>query len=184
MAEYIVAIDVTRARFPADAGPRRRAERGGGVFPFFSVCHRCFLPFFCLLLLFVLSLSLSLSCSRFGIMGFPRLFLCVVAFSLFLRMCAFPVFVHAPPFPPLLSVSPPFFFLLPRHLSSFPLPRGWGVGRGRAHGASATGTRARVARVRAEYPSQLDYSGVGKRRSPGLHATRPPLALPTKASVV
>ena len=24
---------------------------------------------------------------------------------------------------------------------------------------SATGTRARVARVRAEYPSQLDYSG-------------------------
>ena len=26
---------------------------------------------------------------------------------------------------------------------------------------SATGTRTRVARVRAEYPNQLDYSGVG-----------------------
>ena len=26
---------------------------------------------------------------------------------------------------------------------------------------SATGTRTRVARVRAEYPSQLDYSGLG-----------------------
>ena len=28
-------------------------------------------------------------------------------------------------------------------------------------GHSATGTRTRVARVRAEYPSQLDYSGLG-----------------------
>ena len=28
---------------------------------------------------------------------------------------------------------------------------------------SATGTRTRVARVRAEYPNQLDYSGVGSR---------------------
>jgi hypothetical protein len=27
---------------------------------------------------------------------------------------------------------------------------------------SATGTRTRVARVRAEYPNQLDYSGSGK----------------------
>ena len=27
--------------------------------------------------------------------------------------------------------------------------------------SSATGTRTRVARVRAEYPNQLDYSGVG-----------------------
>ena len=29
---------------------------------------------------------------------------------------------------------------------------------------SATGTRTRVARVRAEYPNQLDYSGCGKQR--------------------
>ena len=28
---------------------------------------------------------------------------------------------------------------------------------------SATGTRTRVARVRAKYPNQLDYSGVGVR---------------------
>jgi hypothetical protein len=27
---------------------------------------------------------------------------------------------------------------------------------------SATGTRTRVARVRAEYPNQLDYSGLAK----------------------
>ena len=27
--------------------------------------------------------------------------------------------------------------------------------------SSATGTQTRVARVRAEYPNQLDYSGVG-----------------------
>ena len=31
---------------------------------------------------------------------------------------------------------------------------------------SATGTRTRVARVRAEYPNQLDYSGAGNRRAP------------------
>ena len=31
----------------------------------------------------------------------------------------------------------------------------------RMHGNSATGTRTRVARVRAEYPNQLDYSGDG-----------------------
>ena len=30
---------------------------------------------------------------------------------------------------------------------------------------SATGTRTRVARVRAEYPNQLDYSGFGTRRA-------------------
>ena len=30
-------------------------------------------------------------------------------------------------------------------------------------GFSATGTRTRVARVRAEYPNQLDYSGYGPR---------------------
>ena len=29
---------------------------------------------------------------------------------------------------------------------------------------SATGTRTRVARVRAEYPNQLDYSGFWRRR--------------------
>ena len=29
---------------------------------------------------------------------------------------------------------------------------------------SATGTRTRVARVRAEYPDQLDYSGVAKEK--------------------
>ena len=34
--------------------------------------------------------------------------------------------------------------------------------------ASATGTRARVARVRAEYPSHLDYSGVDVFRNPKL----------------
>ncbi len=38
---------------------------------------------------------------------------------------------------------------------------------------SATGTRTRVARVRAEYPNQLDYSGVAtpppRGRRPGLH---------------
>ena len=27
---------------------------------------------------------------------------------------------------------------------------------------SGTGTRARVARVRAEYPNQLDYTGAGR----------------------
>ena len=31
---------------------------------------------------------------------------------------------------------------------------------------SATGTRTRVARVRAEYPNQLDYSGVASRSGP------------------
>ena len=31
---------------------------------------------------------------------------------------------------------------------------------GAQYSNSATGTRARVARVRAEYPDQLDYSGV------------------------
>ena len=30
---------------------------------------------------------------------------------------------------------------------------------------SATGTRTRVARVRAEYPNQLDYSGIGGRQT-------------------
>ena len=30
--------------------------------------------------------------------------------------------------------------------------------------SSATGTRTRVARVRAEYPSQLDYGGWGPSR--------------------
>ena len=45
--------------------------------------------------------------------------------------------------------------------------------------ASATRTRARVARVRAEYPSQLDYSGVGKVRPPGPSAPRP-LAAPSR----
>ena len=29
----------------------------------------------------------------------------------------------------------------------------------------ATGTQTRVARVRAEYPSQLDYSGLGQRKN-------------------
>ena len=34
-------------------------------------------------------------------------------------------------------------------------------------GNSATGTRTRVARVRAEYPNQLDYSGLdAARREP------------------
>ena len=31
----------------------------------------------------------------------------------------------------------------------------------KVHEYSASGTRTRVARVRAEYPNQLDYSGVG-----------------------
>ena len=31
---------------------------------------------------------------------------------------------------------------------------------------SATGTRTRVARVRAEYPNQLDYSGVAEASDP------------------
>ena len=31
---------------------------------------------------------------------------------------------------------------------------------------SATGTRTRVARVRAEYPNQLDYSGVEVNAAP------------------
>ena len=49
---------------------------------------------------------------------------------------------------------------------SFPLPPPLSKDRVRgpprtAH-ASATGTRARVARVRAEYPNQLDYSGYGR----------------------
>ena len=35
---------------------------------------------------------------------------------------------------------------------------------------SATGTRTRVARVRAEYPNQLDYSGVVQGRPTGIHA--------------
>ena len=35
--------------------------------------------------------------------------------------------------------------------------------------ASRTGTRARVARVRAEYPSQLDYSGFWKTAAASLH---------------
>ena len=32
------------------------------------------------------------------------------------------------------------------------------------HSASATGTRTQVARVRAEYPNQLDYSGIDDTR--------------------
>ena len=40
------------------------------------------------------------------------------------------------------------------------VPTGHGVVRvAPTSTSSATGTRARVARVRAEYPSQLDYSG-------------------------
>ena len=35
---------------------------------------------------------------------------------------------------------------------------------------SATGTRTRVARVRAEYPNQLDYSGFCSTQSPELSA--------------
>ncbi len=39
-----------------------------------------------------------------------------------------------------------------------------------AHGnTSATGTRTRVARVRAEYPNQLDYSGVACEAMPRLY---------------
>ena len=34
--------------------------------------------------------------------------------------------------------------------------------------SSATGTRTRVARVRAEYPNQLDYSGVAVILKPTL----------------
>ena len=37
------------------------------------------------------------------------------------------------------------------------------MGRMRVVSYSATGTRTRVARVRAEYPNQLDYSGVVNR---------------------
>ena len=36
--------------------------------------------------------------------------------------------------------------------------------------ASATGTRTRIARVRAEYPTQLDYSGSCTLKSWGLAA--------------
>ena len=35
--------------------------------------------------------------------------------------------------------------------------------------ASATGTRTRVARVRAEYPDQLDYSGWWQRLTAAAH---------------
>ena len=42
------------------------------------------------------------------------------------------------------------------HMAMGSIPTG---GIGFVRGASATGTRARVARVRAEYPNQLDYSG-------------------------
>ena len=38
---------------------------------------------------------------------------------------------------------------------------------GLATANSATGTRTRVARVRAEYPNQLDYSGLGIRADIG-----------------
>ena len=48
--------------------------------------------------------------------------------------------------------SAPGLPLLPR-----PLPKAWEVKN------SATGTRTRVAQVRAEYPNQLDYSGVARR---------------------
>ena len=34
---------------------------------------------------------------------------------------------------------------------------------------SATGTRTRVARVRAEYPDQLDYSGWWQRQTAAVH---------------
>ena len=37
---------------------------------------------------------------------------------------------------------------------------------------SATGTRTRVARVRAEYPNQLDYSGSGQGLGTAPHATQ------------
>ena len=40
---------------------------------------------------------------------------------------------------------------------------------GRQHEHSATGTRTRVARVRAEYPNQLDYSGSDRLRFTGNH---------------
>ena len=56
------------------------------------------------------------------------------------------------------------------HMAMGPIPTG---GIGFVRGASATGTRARVARVKAEYPSQLDYSGVGQARPPGPSAPRP-----------
>ena len=51
--------------------------------------------------------------------------------------------------------------------SSWPWPsRVWAKG---PLGNSATGTRTRVARVRAEYPSQLDYSGSCTRVSMLIH---------------
>ena len=39
---------------------------------------------------------------------------------------------------------------------------------------SATGTRTRVARVRAEYPNQLDYSGVADSSDP-IYMARSPI---------
>ena len=62
---------------------------------------------------------------------------------------------------------------------------GWGVGHGRStvsfnvatwSGAtnSATGTRTRVARVRAEYPNQLDYSGLASAFLLLLHEEKHP----------
>ena len=48
-------------------------------------------------------------------------------------------------------------------------------------GNSATRTRTWVARVRAEYPSQLDYSGLGGAfRALIITKTRSPLYLPAK----
>ena len=71
------------------------------------------------------------------------------------------------------------------HMAMGPIPTG---GIGFVRGASATGTRARVARVRAEHPSQLDYSGVGQAHPTGavgpLRALAAPLAVATRASVV
>ena len=46
------------------------------------------------------------------------------------------------------------------------------MGRVRVVSYSATGTRTRVARVRAEYPNQLDYSGVVNRVENHIHKIR------------
>ena len=60
--------------------------------------------------------------------------------------------LHADTTPPRHTAFPAYFaFLLVQLLLDFPF----------LLQISATGTRTRVARVRAEYPNQLDYSGVG-----------------------
>ena len=55
-----------------------------------------------------------------------------------------------------------YFFLTDAHSDSLPTSQSSICRLATLAQNSATGTRTRVARVRAEYPNQLDYSGSGQ----------------------